>query len=50
MSFTPIEIEGKFEHECSMDKVKFQLTVTPKSCKITCMNCVKSTFYRELKL
>lgn len=46
--FIALDIYGKFEHKCSLEPVKFQLIITPKSCKLICLSCHRATFYRAI--
>ena len=46
--FKFIDAYGKFEHSCSIEPVKYQLIVTPKSVKLICLNCHKANFYRAI--
>lgn len=46
--FIALDMYGKFEHKCSLEPVKFQLIITPKSCKLICLSCHRATFYRAI--
>ena len=41
-----ISFTGKFEHICSLDKVNFTCSITPKSVLLECMSCHKKILYR----
>lgn len=48
--FTFVDIYGKFDCICSLDKQNYQLIITPKSVKMECQHCHKIYFYRRLTI
>lgn len=42
-----IDFTGKFDCMCSIEKVSFECSITPKSVKMKCQNCPRVYFYRR---
>lgn len=46
---TALDITGKVECQCSLEKQNHRIIITPKSIKIICITCNKQMFYRRIE-